>query len=365
MKKLVVFTLLVIVPFLAFAGGSKESASKEPKKGDFSANVNYDRATPAAKTLKLPVSGIGTQISTEVKAAKKYKICVITKNSTNPYMIGMWNGAKKAAADMNFEVTTLAPATQDSIEEQIAIMESMIEEGVDAFVIHPSDSNGIMAGVNAANEAGVPAIAIGTAPTSGAFLRSGVDYYETGYLITKDLCQQVGGKGGIIILEGPPGAQNAIERLEGCKAALKEFPDMKILASQTANFKRAEALQVMENLLQRDDVKKNLNIVVGSNDEMAIGAIQALKSAKMTGVLIGGFDGSKDASAAIKDGDLSITYNTDPFGSTYLACVYLVEFLNEGKVPPEYFIPFPSEAHKPLITPVNINDYIANVKWWN
>ena len=77
----------------------------------------------------------------------------------------------------------------------------------------------------------------------------------------------------------------------------------------------------MENLLQREGVKDQLKIVIAANDEMALGAIQALKAAGITDVLVGGFDGSADASQAIKAGDLTVTYNTDPFRITsYNVC---------------------------------------------
>ena len=123
-------------------------------------------------------------------------------------------------------------------------------------------------------------------------------------------------------------------------------------------------MQVMENLLQSEGVKDQLKVVIACNDEMALGAIQALKAAGITNVLVGGFDGSADASQAIKDGDLTVTYNTDPFGSTYYAITMLVKYLDDGSLPAEYFIPFPSERHKPLIDSSNIDDYINNFAWF-
>lgn len=333
---------------------------------NFSENVNVNRASDYAKNeVPLPVDGIGRSIHTSVKAKEKYKIVVMTRNSTNPYMIGMWAGGKQAGKDMNVEVQTLAPSTQDSIEEQISIMESLIEQDVDAFVMHPSDSKGIQPVVDEANEKGIPVVAIGTAPETGAFMRTGVDYYETGYLVTKELCEAAGGKGKAVILEGPAGVQNMEERKQGILDAIAEYPDMEVAASQTANCKRAEGMQVMENLLQNNDVKDGLSIVASCNDEMAIGAIQALKAAKIENVYVGGADASKDAAQAVKDGDLYATYNTDPYGSTYLAIAYLVQYLDDGSLPEEYFIPFPSERHNPLITADNVQDYMDNEKWYD
>lgn len=384
MKKLIALILALTMALCLFAGcgdAKNPELTEEPansdtpditdntenteKKGDFSANVNVNRASDyAANELPLPVTGIGRGISTDVKAKDKYTIVVMTRNSTNPYMIGMWNGGAAAGKDLDIEVITVAPATQDSIEEQVSIMETYIEQGVDAFVIHPSDSKGIQSAVDLANENGIPVAAIGTCPDTGAFMRGGVDYYMTGYLVTKELCEAAGGKGGVIILEGPSGVQNMEERLAGIKDALAEYPDMHIIASQTANCKRAEGMSVMENLLQGEGVADDLAVVATCNDEMAIGASQALKAANISGVYIGGADGNSDAAKAIQDGDLYCTYNTDPYGSTYLAIVYLVQWLNDGTIPEEYFIPFPSDRHDPMLTTANIDNYIENQAWF-
>ena len=341
------------------------SAKGQEINEDFSKNVNVNRASEYAKNeLELPVKEIGRKISTDVKAKDDYRIVVMTRNSTNPYMIGMWSGGQQAGKDMGCTVETLAPSTQDSIEEQITIMESMIEGGVDGFVIHPSDSKGIQPVVDMANEKGIPVAAIGTCPDTGAFMRTGVDSYETGYLVTQQLCEAAGGKGKVIILEGPAGVQNMEERKSGILDAVKEYPEMEVVASQTANCKRTEGMQVMENLLQNKDVADGLKVVASCNDEMSLGAIQALKAQNIKDVFVGGADGSKDAAQAILAGDLYCTYNTDPYGSTYLAVSYLVQYLNDKTLPEEYFIPFPSERHDPLITSENVQDYIDNYRWF-
>lgn len=373
MKKLLALVLTVILVLSMSACGKTETKpSTEVKapdesavKIDFSSNQNIDRASDYAHNeLPLPVEGIGRGISTTVTANEKYTIVVMTRNNTNPYMVGMQQGGLAAGKDMSIEVITASPATQDSIEEQVSIMETYIEQGVDAIVIHPSDSKGIQSAVDLANENGIPVVAIGTCPDHGAFMRTGVDYYMTGYLVTKELCEAAGGKGGVIVLEGPPGVQNMEERKAGILDAIAEYPEMEVLASQTANCKRAEGMTVMENLLQGEGVADKLTVVSCCNDEMAIGAIQAMKAAGIEGVMVGGADGNSDAATSIADGDLYSTYNTDPYGSTYLAVVYLVQFLNDGTLPEEYFIPFPAARHNPMLTSENIEDYIANQYWY-
>jgi ABC-type sugar transport system substrate-binding protein len=176
------------------------------------------------------------------------------------------------------------------------------------------------------------------------------------------VAEKIGGEGKLIILEGPPGAQNAQERLAGMRKELENYPDIEIVASQTTNFKRTEGLQVTENLLQRFP---DVTAILACNDESALGAVQALKAAGLEGkVIVGSFDGNQDGSAAIKDGSIYATYNVDPFGSTYLAATYIVQYLNDGTMPPKYFVPFPSVLQDPVITAENIDSYIADIAWW-
>lgn len=310
----------------------------------------------------LPTYGIGSGISTDIKANKKYKIACIVKNSTNPYMVGILNGVKKAGIEMGFEAILMAPATNDSVEEQVRIMEDLIQKGVDAFIVSAVDTNGIMPGVRRATNKKIPIATIATPAAVETFLRTGVDYVETGIVVTDAIAKKIGEKGEIIVIEGPPGAQNSQERLAGIKEALKKYPNMKLVASQTANFHRVQGMHVAENLLQRF---KNVAAIIALNDEMAIGAIQAVKAAGLEGkVVIAGFDGNEDAASCVKDGSLYLSYNTDPFGSGYLACTYLVRFLNDGSNPPQYFVPFPSAKDDPLITKENVDKFIAEIAWW-
>ena len=310
----------------------------------------------------LPTTGIGTGIKTDLKAKKKYTIACISKNSTNPYMVACLKGVERAGQDMGFEAILMAPATNDSVEEQVKIMEDLMQKGVDGFVLIPVDTNGIMPGVRKAMNRNLPIATIGTPAAVDAFLRTGVDYTETGRVVADAIAKKIDEKGEVIVVEGPPGAQNAQERLAGIKEALAKYPNIKIVASQTANFKRVEGMQVVENLIQRF---KNVAAIIACNDEMAMGAIQAIKAAGLEGkVVVGGFDGNQDGAASIKDGSLYISYNTDPFGSSYLAAAYIVRFLNDGTAPAQYFTPFPSSKDDPLIIQGNVDKYISDIAWW-
>lgn len=333
------------------------------KRSAFSTDALASKADPSpVKPEDLPVSGMGPQVTSTVKANEKYKIAIIVKNTTNPFLLKSIAGAMKAGADMGFEAISLAPARQDSLEDQVKLIEDAIQQGVQGIILHPIDSNGIMPVIRKCDEAKIPVAVIGTPAANETFMRTGVDYTETGITIAKLVAEKLNGTGKLIILEGPPGAQNAQERLAGIHESLKNYPGIEIVASQTTNFKRIEGLQVTENLLQK---YPDVDAIIAANDESSLGAIQALKAAGLEGkVIVGSFDGNQDGSAAVKDGNIFATYNVDPVGSTYLAAAYIVQYLNDGTMPPKYFVPFPSVLQDPIITAENIDNYIANVAWW-
>ncbi|MCB2202824.1 sugar ABC transporter substrate-binding protein [bacterium] len=339
-----------------------EAEVADGERSPFSTDLLASDADPSPVPPEdLPITGIGAEVQTDVKADEEYKIAIVVKNTTNPFLLKSIEGAMKAGVDTGVEVVSLSPARQDSLEDQVKLIEDAIQQGVQGIVLHPIDSNGIMPVIRKCDEAGIPVAVIGTPATNETFMRTGVDYTETGRTIGTLVADKIEGTGKVIILEGPPGAQNAQERLAGIQEALSNYPDIEIVASQTTNFKRIEGLQVTENLLQK---YPDVDAIIAANDESTLGALQALKAAGIEGVVLGSFDGNQDASAAIQDGDIYATYNVDPFGSTYLATVYIVMWLNDGTMPPKYFVPFPSVLQDPVITQDNIDYYIENIAWW-
>ena len=128
----------------------------------------------------------------------------------------------------------------------------------------------------------------------------GVDDYSVGLATARTLFKKMNGAGGIIILEGVRGVLTSSERLRGFQAALKEFPGIKLLASQPANYQRLMALQVTENLLQSHP---NIQGVLAANDAMALGALEAFDGANRK-VFAVGVNGTKEAMDAIKAGRL-------------------------------------------------------------
>ncbi len=139
------------------------------------------------------------------------------------------------------------------------------------------------------------------------------------------IVKALNGKGKVVMLVGIPGTSAARDRGTGFEAQLKKYPGIQLVAKQTANFNRAEGLKVMENLLQ---AYPDINAVFAQNDEMALGAIEAIKSAKKLGkIIVVGFDAIPDALKAVKKGEMAATIAQQPAVMGQLAIEKAVEYL--------------------------------------
>jgi putative xylitol transport system substrate-binding protein len=184
--------------------------------------------------------------------------------------------------------------------------ETMITEGYDAIIFAPIDVEAGATAVAAAAEAGIPVIGSNTM-VSGDQLTSyvGSDDVQSGYMEAKFVLDKIGCKGNVVIIEGPLGQSAQVSRLEGNMKALAECPDVKILEQKTANWSRAEAQTLMENWLTAHEGE--IDGIIGQNDEMALGAIEAIKAAglNVSDFTIAGIDGISDALVAVKAGEMA------------------------------------------------------------
>ena len=281
-------------------------------------------------------------------AAKRYKMVFIVKSMDNPFWNMMLEGAQMAAKDLGLEIKGLAPIKPNNVEEQIRQME-------DAIIVVPSDSKGIVPGIEKANRAGIPVFTSNTRAFGGKFIGfAGAPNEEAAYLVSKTFLEMTGGKGNAIILEGVPGAQTAIDRKTGIDRAIKEFPNVKALTSQTAKFSRVEGMRVMENLLQQFP---KIDLVLCANDEMALGAIEAIDAAKrLKDIKVSGFDGNNDAIKSISEGRLVITGAQRPDAQAYWSVLGTYMFLEGYPVPKDIYVPCPP------VDKSNVTEYLKRIK---
>lgn len=255
----------------------------------------------------------------------KLKVGVSLSTLNNPFFVSIREGVEEAAKDKDVE-TVITDAQNDSSSQNNQV-EDLITQKVDLIIINPVDSTAISSSVKKANEANIPVICVDRGSDEGeivSFIAS--NNIEGGKLAGEFILEKAGKDAKVIQLEGIPGASSTRERGEGFKKATDKKIDL--VASQTANFDRAEGMTVMENLLQaQPDVKA----VFCQNDEMALGASEAIKASGKDIVLVG-FDGNEDAINAVKEGTMTATVAQKPKEMGKIALETAVKYLKGEKV---------------------------------
>ncbi|MDM5153457.1 ribose ABC transporter substrate-binding protein RbsB [Bacillus sp. DX1.1] len=224
----------------------------------------------------------------------------------NPFFVTLKKGAEKKAKDSGIEL--IAVDAQNDAAKQTNDVEDLIQKGVDVIVINPTDSDAVASAVSAANAANIPVITVDRVANSGKVISHIASNNVEGGKMAGDYIRELAGEGANVAeLEGIPGSSAARERGEGFHKVADK--GLKVAAKQAADFDRAKGLSVMENILQANN---DIKAVFAHNDEMALGALEALKSAGKTDVIVVGFDATDDAVKAVKDGRMAATVAQKP-----------------------------------------------------
>ncbi len=245
----------------------------------------------------------------------------------NPFFVSMADGAEAQAAELGIEISVIDAGNDPA--KQSTDIEDLITTGIDVLIVNPEDSASVGPAVQSAIDQGIPVIALDR-EVEGAEVDTfiGTDNEVAAQIAGEELLGYLEDGDEIAILEGVPGASSAIDRQQGFMKALEG--NANIVASQTANFDRTEGLTVTENLLQ---AHPNLRAIVAANDEMALGAIEAINGAGMTpgeDILVTGFDANEDALAAVEAGTMLLTVEQKPEEMGQVAVETAVD-LNSGE----------------------------------
>ncbi|MBW6455843.1 MAG: D-ribose ABC transporter substrate-binding protein [Trueperaceae bacterium] len=226
----------------------------------------------------------------------------------NPFFVELRDGAQQMADQLGLEL--LVTDAQDSVSTQINDIEDLVQRGVAVLIVNPTDSAAVVPAVMGANAAGIPVIAVDRGVDGGNlayFIAS--DNVAGGASAAEFICEQLDGIGAVVELEGIPGTSAARERGQGFNTFMTErCPGVVIVARQTANFNRAEGLTVMENILT---AQPQIEAVFAHNDEMALGALQAIEASGRD-ILVVGFDANDDAVAAVRACRMTATVAQQP-----------------------------------------------------
>jgi ribose transport system substrate-binding protein len=244
----------------------------------------------------------------------------------NPFFVELRDGIKEEADEYGYDVTVLD--AQDDTAAQLDHIDDLIAQKVDIIIINPVDSDAIATAVEAANDAGIPVITVDRSANGGEVVTHiASDNVAGGKMAGEYLLELVGQNAKVVELQGIPGASATIDRGEGFHSAVDG--KLNVVSSITANFNRSEGLSVMEDLLEANPT---LVGVFAHNDEMALGAIQALKAAGRTDVVVVGFDATDDAKDAVEEGTMAATVAQQPKLMGTLSIEYAKKILDDEEV---------------------------------
>ncbi|MCM3320972.1 ribose ABC transporter substrate-binding protein RbsB [Cytobacillus kochii] len=242
------------------------------------------------------------------KASGEKTIGLSISTLNNPFFVTLRDSAEAKAKELGYAIKTVD--AQDDPATQVSDIEDLIQQGVDLLIINPADSAAVASAITSANNADIPVITVDRSAEGGEVVAHvASDNAEGGKMAGEFIIEKLGDEGKVVELEGIPGSSAARERGAGFNEAIEASDNVEVATKQSANFDRAEGLTVMENIIQRNN---DFQAVFAHNDEMALGAYQALTAAGLKDVIVVGFDATDDAIAAVEGGDMAATVAQKP-----------------------------------------------------
>jgi len=261
--------------------------------------VSLTACAPAAEEATTTPTSAAAEV-----VAEGGLIAIITVDQANPFWAAEADTAKAEAEALGY-TTTVADHKNDPVAQN-QLIDTAIASGAVAIILDPAGADESIGAVQRATDAGIPVFLVNAEINQTGIAKSQiVSNNAQGAALGAELfAQAMGMTGEYVELFGNPTDNNAGVRSEGYKSVLSQYPDMKNVGMEVANWDRATGKDKMDSLLQ---AHPNLMGVIAGNDEMALGAIAALEAAGRTDVVVGGFDGNADAAAAIVDGKMAYT----------------------------------------------------------
>jgi inositol transport system substrate-binding protein len=297
-----------------------------------------------------PAAAPTESAATEASGAKPIKIGLTMK--FNDLWLTTLRDAMTTYAQSQPGVELIAVDSKEDVATQLDQVENFVAQGVDAIIIIPANTDAADPMTKAAQDAGIPLVYVNRIPSN---LPEGVAYVgsdsiQAGIMQAEWIADKLGGKGNVVIMNGDLAQEAAQKRTEGEKQVFAKFPDIHIIKEDTASWDRAQGLALMENWLSTGD---QIDAVASNNDEMAIGALQAIDAAGLLGkILVGGVDASPDALAEMDKARLNVTVFQNAKGQGEGGIQAAIALARGEKIDQITWIPFE------LVTPENYKDYM-------
>lgn len=256
-------------------------------------------------------------------------VAIITVDPSNPYWKAEVDTAKAAAEKLGYKTTTAAHNNKP--DEQNTLIETAINDKVAGILLDPAGADESIAAVQKAVDAKIPVVLINAEISKTGLAKSQIvsNNAQGATVGAEEWAKAMNYKGTYVELFGNPSDNNAQVRSDGYKQVISQYPDLKMVGKEIANWDRQEGQEKMEALLSKNP---DVQGVIAGNDEMALGAINALKEAgKLAKVTVLGFDGNQDAVNAVKSGEMVATVLQPIVSGTEAAIEQLNSVIKDGK----------------------------------
>ncbi len=308
---------------------------------------------PFVKTLAASSLLVLSLSATPAFAAK---IGVTMSAFDDNFLTVLRNGMGKYAESQK-DISLQFEDAQGDVGKQLNQIQNFIAQKVDAIIVNAVDTDATPKMTKLASSAGIPLVYVNRMPADKSLPEKvayvGSNEVDSGTLQMKEVCKLMGGKGNILVMMGDLANQAARQRTQDIEDVIKtpECSGIKILDKRTAKWQRTEGNDLMTNWISSG---MKFEAVVSNNDEMALGAIQALKASKMLDkTIVAGIDATQDALASMKAGELKVTVFQNAAGQGQGAVDTAMKIIKGEKVPPMVWIPFE------LVTPANLSQYMS------
>ncbi|TPE47984.1 D-ribose ABC transporter substrate-binding protein [Amaricoccus solimangrovi] len=254
-------------------------------------------------------------------------IAIITPSHDNPFFKAEADGADAKAKELGYD--TMVLVHDDDANKQSELFDSAIAAGVKAIILDNAGADASVAAVQKAKDAGIPSFLIDREITSTGVAVSQIvsNNYQGAQLGAEEFVKLMGEKGKYAELVGKESDTNAGIRSQGYHDIIDQYPDLEMVARQTANWSQTEAYSVMESMLQ---AHPDIQGVISGNDTMAMGAWAALEAAGRTDVIVVGFDGSNDVRDSIEKGGIKATVLQPAYRQAQMAVEQADKYLETG-----------------------------------
>lgn len=308
-------------------------------------------ATAAPATAAPATAAPATAAPASQGAGGAITIGVAFPNS-DTFLSRVQDGMKTEAAVKG--VTVTITDAKDDTAAQLSQVENFVSQKVSAIIVVPVDTSAAQPMADAAKAANIPIVFVNRNPSIAGVPYVGSDSLYAGTVEMQELAKLASGKGDVVILEGQVSNEAAVLRTKGCNDIVAKNPGMKVAATQAGDWDRAKGQSITENWIQSGLLKAGM-VVCANNDEMALGAINALKAGKLLDtVFVGGVDATSEALAAMQAGDLEVTVFQDAKGQGKGGVDAAVDLVN-GKTIPNNLVDIPYQ----LVTPANIAQFLG------